>query len=480
MAVVSCSVVAQDKPLIPKDQARIGTYSTDAPFEKYLGSIRPGDPIQFSADGKTYVGTYIGRKTLDGVEQHVAINVVQAPNPGPGAAGGPAAGAGNAAAGQGGQGAVAPGGNVGAGSGAGANAANAAAGAAAGQIVYRLFFVSPELEQRIAQAQQQLNAAQAETQAAIASYRLAVEQSYTQASTSLAEVSKALANAPIVVPSQLLRTFEDQPVRFETSDTALNGQLSRIFYQLTTAKIVSPVHRETRAAGIAALAEADKLGLSGDVEAARQYAATASNYANFLRGAADLLVGIDPISGLARDTYELFSGMNLITGEALTDVERALRGVSAGANLATLGAVPVVFGGVNVIRRIAERVRADSVSKIFTIVDDLPFTRHGMEQFTARRLELLINSKTETRLTPDWIKRTVAEGESFWDYKHKTVAFFSQSESGKWLQVAVAKNGQPRIVTVIVDDEKFVPDALWNGKPRFIPYDKRFPDLLIK
>lgn len=479
MAFVTCSVLAQGQIQIPKDQARIGTYSTDAPFEKYLGSLRPGDPIQFSADGKTYAGTYIGRKALDGVEQHVAINVVEIPSPGPGAAGGAAAGQGNAVGGQGAPGPGAPGNNSGTGAGAGANAANAAAGAAAGQIVYRLFFVSPELEQRIAQAQQQLDTARAETQAAIASYRLAVEQSYTQASTSLAEFSQALSKAPIVVPSQLLRTFEDQPVRFETADPALNGQLGRTFYQLANAKVVSPVHSDARAAGVAALAEADKLARNGEIEAARQYAATASKYASFLRGAADLLVGIDPISGLARDTYELFSGTDLITGEVLTDVERALRGVSAGANLATLGAVPVVFGGVNIIRRIAERVRADKFLKIFTIVDDLPFTKHAMEQFTDRRLKLLIDSETETRLTPDWIKRTIAEGKSFWDYKHKTVAFFSKSESGKWLHVAVAKNGQPRITTVIVKD-KFALDALWNGKPRFIPYDNPLPNLIIK
>lgn len=479
MVLVTCSGFAQGQ--IPKDQARLGTYSTDGPFEKYLGSLRPGDAIQFSVDGKTYTGIYIGRKTLDGVEQHVAINVVEIPNSGPGAAGGPAAGQANAAAGQG-----APGNNNGAGNGAGANAANAAAGAAAGQIVYRLFFVSPELEQRIAQAQQQYDVARAETQAAIASYRLAVEQSYTQASTSLAEISQALSKAPIIVPSQLLRTFEDQPVRFDTGDPSLNGQLGRTFYLLANANVVSPVHSDVRAAGVAALAEADKLARNGEIEAARQYAATASKYATFLRGTADLLVGIDPISGLARDTYELFSGTDLITGEALTDIERALRCVSAGANLATLGAVPVVFGGVNVIRRIAERVRADKFSKIFAIVDDLPFTKHGMDQFTARRLELLINSKTETRLTPDWIKQTIAEGKSFWDYEYKTVAFFSQSESGKWLHVAVAKDGQPRIATVIVKDkkkfkfDKFVRDTVWNGKPRFIPYDKPLPNLIIK
>lgn len=478
MATATCGVQAQQID-IPKGQGYIGTYGADAPFNKYLGTLQPGDPIQFSAGGKTYAGTYIGRKTLDGVEQHVAINVVEIPSSGMGAAGGPTAGTGNAGKGQQ-PGVGAAGGNAGAGPGTGANAANAAAAAAAGQVVYRLFFVSPELEQRIAQAQRQLDTARAGTQAAIASYRLAVEKSYTQASTSLAEVGKALANAPVVVPSQLLQTFEEQPVRFETSDPALNGHLSRTFYQLTTARVVSPVHRETRTAGVAALAEADNLGRSGEIDAARQYAATAAKYASFLRGTADLLVGIDPISGLARDTYELFSGANLITGEALTDVERALRGVSAGANLATLGAVPVVFGGVNVIRKIAERVRADKLSKIFAVVDNLPFTKHAMEQFTARRLELLINSKTETRLTPDWIKRTIADGKSFWDYKHKTVAFFSEGESGKWLHVAVAKNGQPRIATVIVKDDKFVQNSLWNGRPRFIPYDKPLPNLLIK
>lgn len=264
MVLVTCSGFAQGQ--IPKSQARLGTYSTDGPFEKYLGSLRSGDAIQFSVDGKTYTGIYIGRKTLDGVEQHVAINVVEIPNSGPGAAGGPAAGPANAAAGQGAPGVGTPGNNNGVGKGAGANAANAAAGAAAGQIVYRLFFVSPELEQRIAQAQQQYDVARAETQAAIASYRLAVEQSYTQASTSLAEISQALSKAPIIVPSQLLRTFEDQPVRFDTADQSLNGQLGRTFYLLANANVVSPVHSDVRAAGVAALAEADKLARNGEIE----------------------------------------------------------------------------------------------------------------------------------------------------------------------------------------------------------------------
>lgn len=456
---------------MPIDQPRIGTYTTDGPFESYLGSLRSGDAVQFSANGKTYSGIYIGRKTLDGVEQHVAINVVEVSSSKSGNA------IGNQGEVQGNTGAnTAP--NTGTG-GIGNDAAIAAGGAAASHVVYRLFFVSPELEQRIAIAKQKLNVAAAETQAAVASYRLIVEGNYTQASSSLADLSQALSNTPIVVPSQLLKAFEDQPVRFSATDPAFNGQLTRTFYQLTNAQIVSPIHKEVRIAGIAALAEAEQLSLQGNAETARQFANTATEYAKYLRGAADLLVGIDPISGFARDTYELFSGTDLISGGSLTDVERALRAVSAGANLATLGTVPVVLGGVKIVQRVAARARPGTLSGVFTIVEDLPFTKHAMEQFTSRRLELLINSKTATELTPAWIKRTIDKGKSFWDHKHKTVAFFSKSESGKWLHVAVAKDGQPRITTIVVKD-KFATDALWNGESRFIPYSEPLPNLIIK
>lgn len=452
----------------------LGTFQTSSQFESYLSGLKPGDPVNYQVGGRSYTGIYNGQQVINGQNQHVAINVVEVPS-GAGQGAGPAAGTPGTGQGQPGQGGL---GNPGSGPALDmGKIGGAAAAAATGQAVYRLFFVSPELEARIAEGQANLANAQAQTRAAITAYNLVVESSFQQATTSLKTLSEAIASSPIAPPPDLLRGARDTAIKFSTSNAELDGSLTGSFYRLTNAPMQSPLHRDARSLGIAALSEAEAAASKGDIAAAKEFARAAEAFGGFLRQSADLLVGLDPVSGLVRDSYELLSGNDLITGAELTDTERAIRAVSAGANLATLGAFPVVFGGVKVIRKLASRVRLETAERIFKVVDGLPFTKHGMDRFLMRGEQLLINSTTKTTLTPAWIKRTFAEGQSYWDFKNKTVAFVSQAESGKWLHVSVSKYGQPRITTVIVKDDPINLAAKWKGKPRFVPYDYKVPTI---
>ena len=79
--------------------------------------------------------------------------------------------------------------------------------------------------------------------------------------------------------------------------------------------------------------------------------------------ATDVLFGIDPFTGVFRSTYEVLVGKNIVTGDKLTDFERALSGVSLAGDLVTLGATSSMMNGIKAVTRI---VRAKGGIKALT------------------------------------------------------------------------------------------------------------------
>lgn len=127
---------------------------------------------------------------------------------------------------------------------------------------------------------------------------------------------------------------------FKTSDTkALNAlKLNRTV--LNSAFSFDPKQRFAKQKGLELNTQADDAYSTGDTEAG-------DGYLKYARAFADIAVGLDPITGPIRDTYEALTGQNLITGEELNDTERAF---------AIIGAVTFGFGskihrGFDLIRK---------------------------------------------------------------------------------------------------------------------------------
>jgi hypothetical protein len=91
---------------------------------------------------------------------------------------------------------------------------------------------------------------------------------------------------------------------------------------------------------------------------------------NFAQQAADLLVGLDPWTGTLRSGYELFTGSNMITGEALNPFHRTLAGVIFSSSLLSGGLTSSLSSGFETVAKIMGR-EAENVTKSRALVDRL-------------------------------------------------------------------------------------------------------------
>jgi hypothetical protein len=475
LTVALCSRAARAADGLPADQMQVGTWATTPDFERYLHSLRPGDTIRFSADGHSYVGTYAGEHVIDGVTKHVAVNLREF-EPGDAEAKpgtrpvSPATGDHSTDAGSGGKGS----------SGAGSNVAAAAGYAAGTQVVYRLVFVSPQLEHELAVAEAELDAAHAAHTAAVEQYTLTVETKVAHAADALHALQSAIG-AGDVHPMSIIVQKRNDSIQFNTADLTMQTRMANAYYTAINAPIPSPVHQLAQNMCLAGLNVANEGGASTTTNA-DTLVAVSEKFAKFLRSSADLLLGIDPVTGLVRDTYEMVSGTNLVTGEVLSDNERAVRAIMAGVNLATLGVVETVEGGFRNLAKVIQRGGGDGakgVEKVLVVVEGLPFTKHGMERFTERRLTMMVKAENGAELTPEWIRTTIDESTPYWDRAQETIAFHSEHAKGDWwLRVAIDRNEESTIVTVIPNNKPFNLPGEFMGGPRFVPYEEKVPDLL--
>jgi len=65
--------------------------------------------------------------------------------------------------------------------------------------------------------------------------------------------------------------------------------------------------------------------------------------------AADMLYGIDPISGTHRGLYELYTGRNIINGRELSSLERGFSGLNGALSLVSAGILPAVSRGLKAL-----------------------------------------------------------------------------------------------------------------------------------
>lgn len=122
---------------------------------------------------------------------------------------------------------------------------------------------------------------------------------------------------------------------------------------------------------------------------------TAQMYLGIAKTAADVLIGLDPFTGFARSLYESVSGTNMITGDAMTPVERAI----AVAGVLTAGYALKSYTGFKVLQKISIRI-APAAKKGLEFAERLFFpAERALNPRVTERIERSINtlSKVDER-----------------------------------------------------------------------------------
>jgi len=109
----------------------------------------------------------------------------------------------------------------------------------------------------------------------------------------------------------------DLYVRWKTTNAASKSKFGSLYYSLDTYDPKTPQDAQLAQ-------EAMKSIRLADTATALHQTSDANFYYSLARTAADILVGIDPITGTARSAYEALTGYNLITGAELSPFERGL------------------------------------------------------------------------------------------------------------------------------------------------------------
>lgn len=130
---------------------------------------------------------------------------------------------------------------------------------------------------------------------------------------------------------------------FQTTQPMIRPILERIYKDLYKISPNGEKRIHARELGIYAIAASDQAFASSQPGEGAFYQSVASSLL-------DIAVGIDPVSGLGRSTYELFYGRNLITGEELGPWERGF----AFLGVVTAGGSSTITRGSQAVMRLAQ------------------------------------------------------------------------------------------------------------------------------
>jgi Pre-toxin TG len=173
-----------------------------------------------------------------------------------------------------------------------------------------------------------------------------------------------------------------------TTDPNFQRIAANALYDLRSSQPTDEGGRSLKTIGEAAVAGADSSFASGRTE-------EASYYYSVARAAADLLIGIDPVTGTLRAAYEALTGINLITGEPLSDLEQGIPVFT----VATLGFGAEVEHGIEIAGKLLTFVKnSDAVGKIvssakFVFKQFTTFVGSAKsEQATGRFIEMLVTA----------------------------------------------------------------------------------------
>jgi Pre-toxin TG len=131
------------------------------------------------------------------------------------------------------------------------------------------------------------------------------------------------------------------PYQFQSSSSEIVS-LYKNLYKVTP---ISSRKKEAKALGLIAIEEADKLIAAGEHS-------EAESYRELAEGFLDLVVGLDPVTGVARSTYELILGKNFVTGVELSSFERSL----AFIGVLSVGTANPAAKGAKAVYKISGRI----------------------------------------------------------------------------------------------------------------------------
>lgn len=202
----------------------------------------------------------------------------------------------------------------------------------------------PNQAERIAAIQAEVSALQGALQAQQVSQAEAGALVAKQLAERGARLDSLLAQGQ---PSQALISIAQaldvngQADLFATTDIVFAQQLHEVTQALRSQEAASRPHAVLEF-GRALVRQADAEHAAGNFE-------TADEIYGLVRTIADVAIGLDPLSGAIRSTYELVTGTNLVTGQALSAAERGF----AAVNLVLLGGFSTVSRGMQALGRAA-------------------------------------------------------------------------------------------------------------------------------
>lgn len=126
--------------------------------------------------------------------------------------------------------------------------------------------------------------------------------------------------------------------KWHTSDETFKKKAASTLYDIRSAAAKSPEQQQLKVVGERAIELSDSALSVNDID-------EASYYYSIARASADLLIGIDPVTGTLRAVYEAITGTNMITGAELTSLERGV----AIFGVATLGIGAEISKGVQIL-----------------------------------------------------------------------------------------------------------------------------------
>lgn len=123
------------------------------------------------------------------------------------------------------------------------------------------------------------------------------------------------------------------------------SELTPIRNELIDSKPTKPKQMFAKDYGLLAVLEADRSYMAGQVHDAHEYKAIATEFLN-------LTLGLDPVSGFARSSYELITGRNFVTGSHLNRFERGI----AFIGVVSLGGESTVAKMVGIAGKVTHRL----------------------------------------------------------------------------------------------------------------------------
>ncbi|KAG5183318.1 hypothetical protein JKP88DRAFT_255868 [Tribonema minus] len=230
-----------------------------------------------------------------------------------------------------------------------------------------------------------------------------------EAARRAALVDSTVAPLPLDQPSRYLEAYNtrryletDDPNylrAWKTTDDHVKRQLAETFFELKNVSVANTQMAILRSTGQQAIVDADSHYAEGQLEEAVFLASVG-------KAAADLLVGIDPITGALRGVYEAVTGSNLITGEELGDFERGL----AVVNVVTLGYGGKVEKGVELLSRAGKAARGlVSGSRVLAHAQQISMALYGKLPWVVRAgkdrraIEILTHASSGPLLRRDLI-----------------------------------------------------------------------------